>query len=218
MNVAEFGKHATAPYRAGLAAARTWLARKYLAAFGVEFGPDLRIWSLPFCRKHPLATITIGAHVTIKNKTSENYAGSLHRTIIVAASPGARLTIGNHTGISGATLYCAREISIGDHVTLGVGATIYDTDFHPLDFMDRRYDRKDQIASAPVRVCDDAWIGANATLLKGVTVGRGAVVAAGAVVTREVPPFALAAGIPARIVRRLEPRCATSEGADQGGA
>jgi acetyltransferase-like isoleucine patch superfamily enzyme len=100
---------------------------------------------------------------------------------------------------------------------MGAGATIYDTDFRPLDSMDRRADRKDQIASAPVRICDDAWIGANAIVLKGVTVACGVVVAAGAVVTSEVPPFTLAAGIPARVVRRPEPRRATRSDADERG-
>ncbi len=61
----------------------------------------------------------------------------------------------------------------------------------------------------PIVVEDEVWIGAGAILLPGVTVGRGAVVAAGAVVTRDVPPFTVAAGVPARVIKKIEPPNAT---------
>ena len=56
---------------------------------------------------------------------------------------------------------------------------------------------------APVRIGDKAWIGFNAIILKGVTVGEGAIVAAGAVVTKDVPPYTIVAGNPARVIRTL---------------
>ena len=59
--------------------------------------------------------------------------------------------------------------------------------------------RGDRIAS-PVRICDKVWIGSGARLLPGVTIGEGAIVAMGAVVTRDVPPYAIAAGVPARVI------------------
>jgi acetyltransferase-like isoleucine patch superfamily enzyme len=55
----------------------------------------------------------------------------------------------------------------------------------------------------PVKICDDAWIGAGAFVLRGVTVGEGGVVAAGAVVTKDVPPYSIVAGNPAVLVREL---------------
>ena len=70
-----------------------------------------------------------------------------------------------------------------------------DRDFHAVD--------GETEARAPVRIDAHAWIGCNAIILKGVHIGEGAVVAAGAVVTRDVPPHAVAAGNPARIIRQL---------------
>ena len=58
---------------------------------------------------------------------------------------------------------------------------------------------------APIVIGDKVWIGANATVLPGVTIGKGAIVAAGAVVTRDVPPNTIVAGVPARVVREIRP-------------
>ena len=58
---------------------------------------------------------------------------------------------------------------------------------------------------APIRIGNDVWIGANATVLPGVTIGDGAVVAAGAVVTRDVEPLTVVGGVPARPLKRIEP-------------
>jgi len=60
------------------------------------------------------------------------------------------------------------------------------------------------VPTKPIRICDKVWIGMNAIILKGVTIGEGAVVAAGAVVTKDVPPWTVAAGNPARVVKCIE--------------
>ncbi|MCC6483663.1 MAG: hypothetical protein IT209_02355 [Armatimonadetes bacterium] len=66
--------------------------------------------------------------------------------------------------------------------------------------------RKDwsHVKMAPVRICDKAWIGARAIILKGVTIGEGAVIGAGSVVTKDVPAWCVAAGNPARVIRQVE--------------
>jgi acetyltransferase-like isoleucine patch superfamily enzyme len=66
---------------------------------------------------------------------------------------------------------------------------------------------------APVVIEEDVWIGTNCMVLKGVTIGRGAVIAAGAVVTKDVPPFTVAAGNPARVIKRIEPHSSRHEAA-----
>ncbi|MCO6476121.1 MAG: hypothetical protein J5I94_05830 [Phaeodactylibacter sp.] len=74
-----------------------------------------------------------------------------------------------------------------------------DGDFHDLN------NRQEPGRSAPIIIEDDVWLGARSIVLKGVTIGRGAVVAAGAVATRDVPPYTMVGGVPAKVIRRLSP-------------
>jgi acetyltransferase-like isoleucine patch superfamily enzyme len=187
------------------------LARAYLSLHGVHCGKGLRIYSLPICRRHPQAAIALGRDVVITNKIRENLAGVFHRTVLVANKSGARLIVGNRVGISGAVLFCSNQIIIEDHVNLGAGAMIYDTDFHPLAAASRREHRADGIKTAPVRICEDVWVSANVTILKGVTIGPRSVVAAGAVVVDDIPADVLAAGVPAHVVRSLAEESASRD-------
>ena len=96
-------------------------------------------------------------------------------------------------------LNVSEAISIGNQVVIGHHVVII-TDTHDMTDPNRR---GGQVRSLPVRVEDGVWIGARVTVLPGVTIGRGAVVAAGAVVTRDVPPHTLVGGVPARTIRSL---------------
>lgn len=178
--------------------------RLYLHAWGVKFGPGLRMQSVPVCYRHPKGQITLGSSVAIINTMRENLAGVTHPTVLVCAGEGAILAIGNHVGISGAVLYCSTNVTIEDHVQIGAGVRIYDTDFHPIDALQRRHNIVEAVPRAAVHIGHDVWIGACAMVLKGVTIGANSVIAAGAVVVRDVPPNSVVAGVPARVVRRLE--------------
>jgi acetyltransferase-like isoleucine patch superfamily enzyme len=195
--------------KARRAGSRFWIAgmnglvRFFLTLHGCKVGNGLQARSLPLCKRHPGATIEIGNAVTILNKLSENPAGICHRTALIAANAESHLTIGNGVGISGAVIYCSNQITIGDYVNIGAGARIYDTDFHPLDAAARRSHDGSRIRTAPVRIGDDVWICAGATVLKGVTIGARFIVACGAVVAHDVPEDVIVAGIPARVIRSL---------------
>ncbi len=175
-------------------------ARCVLRSYGVQFGSGLHIGSAPVIRRHLQAKITLGQRVAILNELAENPAGIAHPTVLAAVNAGAELTIADDVGISGCILYAARSIHVGERVCLGAGAQIFDNDFHPLDHNLRRDKNLEAIAAAPVRIEADSWIGARAIVLKGVTVGRCAIVGAGAVVTRDVPPGAIVAGVPAKVI------------------
>jgi acetyltransferase-like isoleucine patch superfamily enzyme len=179
------------------------IVRTYLRLRGVQIKRNLRVYSFPLCRRHFSATIKIGSNVTIFNKLSENPAGISHRSVLIASKPGARLIIGDNVGMSGVVLDCTKEIVLEDFVYLGAGVMVYDTDFHPINFSDRRVKDKSKIKSAPVRICEDAWIGARTIILKGVTIGPRAVVGAGSVVTRDIPADCIAAGVPAKFVKPI---------------
>ncbi len=145
-------------------------------------------------------SLVLGKNIRINNDSRYNRAGINHPTQIVVG-PNARLEIGNHAGISGSVIYCTERIEIGDHVMLGANSKIYDTDFHPLDAARRR--SKEPGPTAPVKIGDDVWLCANVTVLKGVTIGDRSVVAAGSLVTRNIPADCLAAGMPARVIRHI---------------
>jgi acetyltransferase-like isoleucine patch superfamily enzyme len=113
----------------------------------------------------------------------------------------------------GSRIWSARSIEIGDRVLISHSTNVFDSLTHPLGVAARHAQVRAILTSGhpqdialdenPVRICDDAWIGAGAMLLRGVTVGQGAVVAAGAVVTKDVPAFSIVAGNPAVLVREL---------------
>lgn len=132
--------------------------------------------------------------------TIEVRAGTLRVNGRVVAGDGVRLqvhagtlTIGDQTVFDGdSRIVCTTAVTVGSRVAMGWGCDILDSDFHTVDGRPMR---------APVVIGDNVWIGIKATILKGVTVGDGAIVAAGAVVTKDVPARALVAGNPAVIVR-----------------
>ena len=172
-----------------------------MRSYGVEFSEGLRLGSAPVIRRHKGGVIRLGRNVSIANELAENPAGVAHRTALCACGPGARLLIGNGVGISGAILHAMQRIEIGDDVMIGAGAAIFDHDFHPLDAEDRRKGDNARLGMAPVRIEPDAWVGARAMVLKGVTIGRGAVIGAGAVVTHDVPAWTIVAGVPAQVIK-----------------
>jgi acetyltransferase-like isoleucine patch superfamily enzyme len=116
----------------------------------------------------------------------------------LSAGPGARVTIGDGTFINNGTVVSARsQVRIGRRCQIAPGVVVMDSDFHEVGDLSRPG------PSRPIFIGDDVWLATRAMVLKGVTIGNGAVVASGAVVTRDVPPHTLVAGVPARPVRVL---------------
>ncbi|MGE5193469.1 MAG: acyltransferase [Deltaproteobacteria bacterium] len=124
--------------------------------------------------------------------------------------PSGCMWIGDDTQLIGPVFMCAGEIHVGARCVLSYNVTIADCDFHPLDVEERRRDAianspqgdrsaRPHLVSKPIVIEDDVWVGIGAIVLKGVHIGRGATVAAGAVVSRDVPAGSLAAGNPAVI-------------------
>jgi len=125
-----------------------------------------------------------------------------------------RVDIGDYCYFTNAVLLCEESLRIGSYVVIGWNATIVDTDFHPIAPAERIADAlacsplgrgrvRPPIARMPVVIEDDVWIGPNATILKGVCVGAGALIEAGAVVTRDVPPRGRVLGNPAQLVEEV---------------
>ena len=126
----------------------------------------------------------------------------------------AHLEIGDNCFFSNSLLLCELEIRIGSYVMMGWNSTIADSDFHPISPAQRIADAvacsplgqgrsRPAIATKPVIIEDDVWIGPNATILKGVRIGAGSFIEPGALITRDVPPRSRVIGNPAQIVGQV---------------
>lgn len=113
---------------------------------------------------------------------------------------GGKLIIGNNTRIIGAHLSVTSTMRIGSNVQIAPNCVIIDNDFHTVDnhFADKGH-------ISPITIEDNVWITMNCLIMKGVTIGEGAVIAAGAVVTKNVPPYTLVGGVPAKVIKKIHP-------------
>lgn len=150
----------------------------------------------------------------IYHHTMANYYKSL------MSQCGKNVTIGAHCDGNWNNVYCGKDvhigdynllmcalepIKIGDHVMFGPNVTVITGD-HRVDILGRYMTTVGDSEKLPendqsVIFCGDNWIGANVTILKGVTIGRGSIVASGAVVNKEVPPYSIVGGVPARVIK-----------------
>ncbi|TIO04323.1 acyltransferase [Mesorhizobium sp.] len=123
--------------------------------------------------------------------------------------PDAKIIVGQRSFIGKSHLVAAERIEVGDDVIISWGTTIVDHNSHATGWPDRNADvadwhqgKKDwsNITIAPVKIEDNVFIGFNVIILKGVTIGRGSVVGAGSVVTKDVAPFTMVGGNPAKAI------------------
>lgn len=131
--------------------------------------------------------------------------------------PRGRVTLGNFALVHGARIICDSGITIGDHALISWNVVLMDTYRVPLEPQARREElrlvpgRAPRQAAAPVparpvHIGNNVWIGFEACVLPGVTIGEGAVVGARSVVAGDVPPYTVVAGNPARVIRQLDPQ------------
>lgn len=129
-----------------------------------------------------------GGKLTVQN-SFDVYSGGY-----ITVEQGAELILGRGFINNNGKISCFYRIEIGDDVKISEGVTIRDSDNHTII-------REGFEKTKPVRIGNHVWIGLNVTILKGVNIGDGAVIAAGAVVTKDVPPFALVGGVPAKVIK-----------------
>ena len=107
---------------------------------------------------------------------------------------GAKLILGNSFINSDSKIRCANSITIGNDCAISHEVIILDSDFHKIITPENK-------TTEPIVISDHVWIGTRCIIMKGVTIGEGAIVAAGSIVTRDVPPHSLVAGNPAKVIR-----------------
>jgi len=165
---------------------------------------SFKTFGRPIVRVSSGGKFEIGENFTINNGFVANLIGRQQPCFFIVG-PEGQLEIGNNVGISSSAIVCREKIVIEDHVLIGGNTAIYDTDFHPVNFMDRlrspdKY--SPLIKNNPVFIKEHAFIGAHTTILKGVTIGERSVIGAGSVVTKNVPPDEIWAGNPARFIKK----------------
>jgi len=143
-------------------------------------------------------------------------AASTYLGTMFDVGPRGHVKLGDYALVHGARIICDSEIIIGDYSLISWNVVLMDTYRVPLDLLDRRRElelvptRQPRLAAAdvparPIHIQRNVWIGFEACVLPGVTIGEGSVVGARAVVAEDVPPYTVVAGNPARFIRRLEP-------------
>ena len=143
--------------------------------------------------------VRIGDYVSFNNYESVGWFAKCSLWV----KQDATLVIGHHSGLSGTLLFATRSITIGNYVKIGGGTRIFDTDCHPLDYVRRRHTNEGTIAE-PIVIEDDVFIGAGCIIMKGIHIGARSIVAAGSVVTRNIPADEIWGGCPAKMIRKLD--------------
>jgi acetyltransferase-like isoleucine patch superfamily enzyme len=182
----ELRRYASAPF-----------VRAYFAWHGVQCQPGWHIYGRPVIQRYRPSRISIGRGLELRSWFSANPLGITRRCLLATWGAGAIIEIGEDVGMSGVAICAQTRVTIGNRVVIGANSVVTDTDFHSLD-ASHRFSTG---TSLPISIEDDVFVGMHVLILKGVCIGRGAVIGAGSVVTRNVPAGAVVAGNPARIVR-----------------
>lgn len=147
--------------------------------------------------------MSIGQHLKINSNGFANVIGGDTRTSFVVKK-GALMQIGTNVRISNSAFYCQTQIVIEDNVMIGGSCKIWDSDFHPIDPDIRKVTPNEHYSTRPIHIKESAFIGGCSIILKGVTIGKNAVVGAGSVVSKSIPDNEIWAGNPARFIKKLE--------------
>lgn len=145
------------------------------------------------CRTKP----NLNVHGTLRLGNNVRIWSNIHPTRL-SVFKKADLLVGSGTYINGARISAKHYVKIGRNCTIAPEVLIMDSDFHDMHNHDK------EGASAPVIIGNNVWIATRATILKGITIGEHAVVAAGAVVTKDVEPYTVVGGNPAKVIKRLK--------------
>ena len=178
---------------------------------------------------HPTVRFLPNFNITNNRLTgNQNYKVEIGKecllgTQIFLESSDAKVSIGERVFMGNSKIISKTSVTLGNDILVAWGVTFYDNDSHSLDFFYRDEDIRQVykdfinekgnylknknwsvVNSKPILICDHVWIGAESMILKGVTVGEGAIIGARSVVTKDVPPYEIVAVNPARIIKYLK--------------
>jgi len=167
---------------------------------GVQTKAPIILIGQPICSRYPGSLISLGSGVTLDSAIRSNRLGGFSPCVVRTVTATARIQLGDRVGLSNSVIVAGNSIEIGEDTILGSGVMILDNDFH---VMGTGFSWVSECSknSKPIKIGRGCFIGSRSMILKGVTLGDRAVIGAGAVVTKDVPAYSMAAGNPARVVR-----------------
>ena len=173
----------------------------YLSACGAIFG-EIKSVGIPYLSLN--GKLKLGNNAKWNSMYQANPIGRNSKCQIFI-SKDASLEIGSNFSGSSFAIVCHKNIKIGNFVKLGGGVCIYDTDFHSLNYLDRKKRESDQenTQKSQVEIGDNVFIGAHSTILKGVSIGENSIIGACSVITKNIPANQIWAGNPAKKIRSL---------------
>jgi len=171
----------------------------------VIVGDGVDVIGRPVLAVHSGSSITIGARVSLISKSFATALGVNHPVVLRTLRTRAAIRIGDDVGISGGSICAAKSVEIGAGSMLGANVTIADTDFHSLSPTTPYFCGHEAPSTAvrPVVIGKRVFIGMNAVVLKGATIGDNSVIGAGSIVTASIPLNSVAAGNPCRVIRSM---------------
>lgn len=166
---------------------------------GVRFDGWSKFNGATLFYRYPESRIEIGGQNLFVSNSWYNLIGVNRRCILSTHTPHAIISIGRNCGFSGTVIGAAQQITIGDNVLCGANTTITDFDWHPLHPTERHNGKN--VESSPIVIGNNVWLGLNVTLLKGVHIGDNSIIAAGSIVTQNIPANVIAGGTPCKVLK-----------------
>jgi acetyltransferase-like isoleucine patch superfamily enzyme len=173
--------------------------------FGVHLSGKVKCWGNVHILRAPKTEIVVGNNVSFISSSRRCTAGSIYAPVKLRTwSATAKIIIENNVSLSGTSITArSRTIRVGEGTNIAPNSVIMDSDFHALwppenRVMNPAFDKDEDVI-----IGKNVWIGTRVIILKGVNIGDNSVIAAGSVVTRDIPANVLAGGVPAKILRSL---------------
>lgn len=179
---------------------------------GENVGKNIRIFNRVFFRIASGAKVVIGDNFTFSSGGGFNPLCRNLQGCIVAERSTSVIEIGHHVGMSSSCLWAKERITIGNYVNIGGDCILLDSDCHNIDWRIRNSGKisatgntldTETCKCAPITIEDHVLIGARCIILKGVTIGEHSVIAAGSVVTKDIPANCIAGGNPCKIIKSI---------------
>jgi acetyltransferase-like isoleucine patch superfamily enzyme len=173
--------------------------------FGVKLGEEVKCFGPIHISRFPFSEIRIGNNVHIVSSSPRATAASIFApTKLRTHARSAKIIIEDDVGLNGTSIVArTRTVRIGKGTMIAANCAILDGDYHAFWPPENRIINPDFESDADVTIGKNVWVGGRCVILKGVEIGDNSVIAAGSIVTRNIPPDTVAAGSPARVLHPL---------------